>query len=76
MKNNLSNLNDYLFEQLDRLTNDDFVGEKLREEIARVEAVVDVSAKIIENANLQVNVCKMAYDAGVDVKMPQLLLSD
>jgi len=35
MKNNLSNLNDYLFEQLDRLTNDDLVGEILREEIER-----------------------------------------
>ena len=35
MRNTLSDLNDYLFEELERLTNDDLTDEQLQTEIMR-----------------------------------------
>ena len=52
MKNKLSDLNNHLFAQLERLSNEDLNGEKLKEEIERSRAVSQVSGQIIGNASL------------------------
>lgn len=52
MSNNLGDLHDCLFAQLQRLSNDDLQGEKLAEEISRSKAVTDIAATIIDNASL------------------------
>lgn len=39
MKNTLSDLNNYLFEVLERLTDDDMTEEQMEREIARSKAV-------------------------------------
>lgn len=74
MSKNLSDLNNILFNQLERLSNPDLEGEKLNEEIQRTEAVVKVSGQIIGNANLVLQALKHkdnTMDAGL--KLPELL---
>lgn len=50
MKNSLNDLSAYLFEQLDRLSNDDLTGEELEQEIERSKAINAVGRTIVDNA--------------------------
>lgn len=53
VKNKLSDLNNYLFEELERLNDDEFLDEtKLKREIDRSKAITNVSQQIISNANV------------------------
>ena len=52
MKNTLSDLNNYLFEQLERLQDDSLDESGLDKEIQRSEAVQKVAKTIIDNVQL------------------------
>lgn len=53
MKNSLSDLNNYLFEELERLNDDEtLVDDNLERELKRSKAITDVSNQIIQNANI------------------------
>lgn len=53
MKNSLQDLNNYLFESLERINDDDLTDEELEKEIKRSEAVTKVASTIINNAEVQ-----------------------
>lgn len=68
VKNNLNSLNDYLFEQLERL-NDDEELEKdgaLEKELKRAKAITSVSTAIVNNAKLVLDVKKYADEIGAN----------
>ena len=52
MKNTLSDLNNYLFEQLERLSDDELTEDQLERELRKTDSIVKVSEKIIANGEL------------------------
>lgn len=75
MKNKLSDLNNILFEQLERLQDDTLKGDDLDREIARSKAVTGVSAQIIQSGNLAMRASEFAAEYGI-VKNPVAGLID
>lgn len=52
MKNTLSDLNNYLFESLERLMDDELSEEQMQKEITRSQAVTAVAETVIRNGEL------------------------
>lgn len=77
MKNKLSDLNNHLFAELERLGDEDLTGDALQTEIARAKAITDISAQAIANASLvlKAEVARAEY-AGGNFTVPRLLLED
>lgn len=78
MNNNLTALNNYLFEALERLTDDSLSEEEMQREITRSHAVTSVAETIIHNGELSLKALRHAeeYNIGVDRsnrKLPPML---
>lgn len=75
MKNDLKALNDYLFEELERLNDDEELEteERLEKEIKRSKAVTNVAQTIINNANLVLSAQKYSNEYGSKKEMPKML---
>lgn len=74
MKNNLVDLNNHLFEQMERLNDDDLTEEELSREISRTKAMTDVASRIIDNAALGLQAERLKVEHGHrDVKLPEML---
>ena len=52
MRNTLTDLNNHLFEQLERLNDEELTDEQLEKEIKRTDAMKDIATQIIANANI------------------------
>lgn len=73
MKNKLSDLNNHLFAQLERLGDEDLQGDKLVEEINRAKSVTDIAGQIIANGTLVLK-AKIAADGAMgEMKIPLML---
>lgn len=66
MKNKLSDLNNHLFAQLERLSDEDLTPEGIEQEAKRGEAMVAVADQIIRNVALSLQAAKIVSDQGFD----------
>jgi hypothetical protein len=65
-KNKLSDLNDHLFSQIERLSQEDLSTEQIDTEVKRGNAIVAVADQIVRHATLQVQAAKILSDHGLD----------
>jgi hypothetical protein len=62
MKNTLTDLNNHLFAQLERLGNEEMTDEQLKTEIQRSKAIASISQNVIGNARLVLDAQNAVYD--------------
>lgn len=74
MKNKLSDLNDHLFAQLERLANEELTTEQIDAEVRRTDAVVAIADQIVGNAELALKAAKLYADHGEKIlnMLPQI----
>lgn len=66
MNNNLESLNNYLFEELERLNDDEILDkeENLDKELKRSKAITQVASQIVQNAKVVLEAKKHADQFG------------
>lgn len=77
-KNSLTDLNNHLFEQLERLMDDDVSEEQMKKEIIRSKAVTEVAEVIVRNGELAFKVMQHMDDYRKDgelTPLPEMLKS-
>lgn len=73
MRNTLGDLNNHLFEQLERLGDEDVKGEHLHEEINRSKAIMGIAKNIIDNGSLVLESQKFMDDRFNNQDLPKML---
>ncbi len=74
MKNKLSDLNNYLFEQIERINDDDLSSEELEREIKKSNAIINVSKQIIDAGRLSLAAAKFIDERNdYDLELPLLI---
>lgn len=68
MKNKITDLNNHLFAQLERLGQEELTAEQIEVEIKRTDAIVAVSEQLIRSATVSLGVAKLVAEHGGGVK--------
>lgn len=78
MKNTILDLNNHLFEQMERLNDESLTGEKLEEELRRADGMGRIAAQIIQNGELAYKAMKHADEYGygsAERRLPEMLVA-
>ena len=59
MKNKISDLNDHLFAQIERLGDQDLLGDDLKQEIDRSKAMAQIATQIVNSAKITVDAMRL-----------------
>lgn len=70
MENKLTDLNNILFEQIERLNDDDLHGDALKQQIKKSRAIENIAGMIIANANTVLKAEKMKMDYALNDRDP------
>lgn len=76
MKNKLTDLNNHLFAQLERLSDESMTAEQIEQEVKRTDAIVAVSDRICDGAKLQLAAIKIVADHGDRFKKELTMIED
>ena len=73
-RNKISDLNNHLFAQLEKLNDDELKGENLSTEVQRANAMSSLASQIISSTKLTLDAMKMANNGEINpVDVPNLL---
>lgn len=74
MSSNLSDLNNHLFNQLERLADKDLDADALENEVKRADAIVDLSDQVLRIADTSLKAAKLFAEHGQAVlpHLPQI----
>jgi hypothetical protein len=76
-KNRLIDLNDHLFMQIERLSDEDLTPEALEVEIKRTEALVPIAQAIMANASLVLKAHTLKVESfACNEKLPRMLTDE
>lgn len=64
MKNKLVDLNNHLFAQLERLSEEEMTAERIDLEVRRTNAIVDVAEQIVRTAATQLRAAELVAEHG------------
>ena len=73
MKNKLVDLNNHLFEELERLNDENLKGEELQEERERAKSMANIAQTIINNGELALKAQKHFDEYGKTNQIPDIL---
>lgn len=76
MKNRITDLNDHLFAQIERLADEDLSGDKLEAEVQRTEAMVKIADRIVENARIGIQAATLVANHGVRFRRDLPMLTE
>jgi hypothetical protein len=76
VKNKLVDLNNHLFAQLERLSDEALTGEQITDEVKRADAVVSVADQIVRNADLQLKAVTILANHGARFGQHLTMLED
>ena len=73
-KNKMSDLNNHLFAQLERLAVENMTPEQIESEVKRTDAIVSLADQVSRNADLQLKAAKLYAEHGAAVlpHLPQI----
>ncbi|MBY8161376.1 hypothetical protein KW506_03355 [Vibrio fluvialis] len=72
MKNQLTDLNNHLFAQIERLSDEDLKGQALEMEVVRTKAITSVSQQIVNNAQLVLEGAKFKAEYAGKYQVPMM----
>jgi hypothetical protein len=73
-RNKISDLNNHLFAQLEKLNDDQLQGDNLNTEVNRARAMSSLASQIINSTKLTLDAIKMANNGEINpVDVPNLL---
>jgi hypothetical protein len=76
MKNKLTDLNNHLFAQIERLSEEGLSVEDIEKEVSRADAIVSTSDQIIRTADLQLKAVTVLANHGDRFKTMLPMLQD
>lgn len=72
-RNTSIDLNNHLFEQLERLNDEDLTDDELQTEVERSKAITSVSKAIIDNSKIALDAQKLRAEYTGKIDLPRMI---